>query len=203
MAPVDRTPVIAREDERRYRTIVVDPPWRYTDGGGFVMGNRAKRWTTPLPYEWLSVEQIKSLPIAQLAEAAGCRLFLWTTNKYLRSAFDILDAWGFRYGQTITWHKTGCPSPFPTSIAPQHSDFLLFATKGKPGRWQRGRTFPSTVITAPAQSQSHSTKPDVFLDLIEAASDAPYIELFARRARFGWDYWGDQSLGTAELGALS
>jgi N6-adenosine-specific RNA methylase IME4 len=23
--------------------------------------------------------------------------------------------------------------------------------------------------------------------------------LFARRARFGWDYWGDQSLGTAEM----
>ena len=27
------------------------------------------------------------------------------------------------------------------------------------------------------------------------------LELFARRARFGWDYWGDQSLGTAEMDA--
>jgi N6-adenosine-specific RNA methylase IME4 len=27
------------------------------------------------------------------------------------------------------------------------------------------------------------------------------VELFARRARFGWDYWGDQSLGTAEVAA--
>jgi N6-adenosine-specific RNA methylase IME4 len=25
--------------------------------------------------------------------------------------------------------------------------------------------------------------------------------MFARRARFGWDYYGDQSLGTADLGA--
>jgi N6-adenosine-specific RNA methylase IME4 len=25
--------------------------------------------------------------------------------------------------------------------------------------------------------------------------------MFARRARFGWDYWGDQSLGTAEIAA--
>jgi hypothetical protein len=30
-------------------------------------------------------------------------------------------------------------------------------------------------------------------------SPGPYVELFARRAGFGWDYWGDQSLGTAEL----
>ena len=27
----------------------------------------------------------------------------------------------------------------------------------------------------------------------------PYLEMFARRARFGWDFWGDESLGTAEL----
>jgi len=32
----------------------------------------------------------------------------------------------------------------------------------------------------------------------EKASPGPYLEMFARRARFGWDYWGDQSLGTAE-----
>ncbi len=27
----------------------------------------------------------------------------------------------------------------------------------------------------------------------------PRVELFARRARFGWDYWGDESLGTAQM----
>jgi site-specific DNA-cytosine methylase len=28
---------------------------------------------------------------------------------------------------------------------------------------------------------------------VEKASPGPYLELFARRARFGWDYWGDES----------
>ena len=45
----------------------------------------------------------------------------------------------------------------------------------------------------------HSAKPDAFLDIVEQVSPGPYVELFARRARFGWDYWGNESLGTAEL----
>lgn len=45
----------------------------------------------------------------------------------------------------------------------------------------------------------HSRKPEAFLDLVEQQSPGPYLEMFARRARFGWDYWGDESLGTAEL----
>lgn len=43
---------------------------------------------------------------------------------------------------------------------------------------------------------AHSAKPEAFLDLVESMSPGPYAELFARRARFGWDYpIGDQSLG--------
>jgi N6-adenosine-specific RNA methylase IME4 len=47
----------------------------------------------------------------------------------------------------------------------------------------------------------HSMKPDAFLDMVEQVSPGPYLEMFARRARFGWDYYGDESLGTAELAA--
>jgi N6-adenosine-specific RNA methylase IME4 len=39
----------------------------------------------------------------------------------------------------------------------------------------------------------------VFVDLAERTSPGPYLEMFARRARFGWDYHGDESLGTAEM----
>jgi N6-adenosine-specific RNA methylase IME4 len=35
--------------------------------------------------------------------------------------------------------------------------------------------------------------------MIEATSPGPYLEMFARRARFGWEYWGNESLGTAQL----
>jgi N6-adenosine-specific RNA methylase IME4 len=49
----------------------------------------------------------------------------------------------------------------------------------------------------------HSAKPEAFLDLVESVSPAPRVELFARRARFGWDYWGNESLNTANLGDVA
>jgi N6-adenosine-specific RNA methylase IME4 len=179
----------------KYRTIVADPPWHYAEGFPSGVG-RERRWTVDLPYSGMTVDEIKALTVASLAESDGARLFLWTTNKYLRAAFDVMEAWGFKYGQTITWHKTGCPSPFPTSIAPQHSEYLLYGHRGKPGR--RTGSFPSSVVAAPQQTR-HSAKPEMFIDLVEQVSPGPYVELFARRARFGWDYWGDESLGTAEV----
>jgi N6-adenosine-specific RNA methylase IME4 len=42
-------------------------------------------------------------------------------------------------------------------------------------RWQRGR---------------HSEKPSAFGDLVEQVSPGPYVELFARAPRLGWDSWG-------------
>jgi N6-adenosine-specific RNA methylase IME4 len=37
--------------------------------------------------------------------------------------------------------------------------------------------------------------------VVEQVSSGPYLEMFARRARFGWSYWGNESLGTAEMPA--
>jgi N6-adenosine-specific RNA methylase IME4 len=36
----------------------------------------------------------------------------------------------------------------------------------------------------------HSEKPPLFADLIERMSPGPYVELFARAPRLGWDAWG-------------
>ena len=36
----------------------------------------------------------------------------------------------------------------------------------------------------------HSEKPALFGDLIERMSPGPYVELFARQPRLGWDHWG-------------
>jgi N6-adenosine-specific RNA methylase IME4 len=37
---------------------------------------------------------------------------------------------------------------------------------------------------------AHSVKPDAFGDLVERVSPGPYLELFCRRPRMGWDSWG-------------
>lgn len=41
-----------------------------------------------------------------------------------------------------------------------------------------------------APRTGHSEKPPLFADLIERMSPGPYVELFARAPRLGWDHWG-------------
>jgi N6-adenosine-specific RNA methylase IME4 len=180
----------------RYRTIVADPPWAYEKG--FATQSRtpgkweAKTTYKALPYGAMSVDQIKALPVADLA-ADDCRLFCWTTNRYLPASFDVMAAWGFDYAQTLVWHKRD--GNMGGGVAPNSAEFLLVGVKGSPRRLSR---MASAVVTTSAPKQ-HSKKPECWLDHIEAVSPGPYLEMFARRARFGWDYWGDQSLGTAQL----
>jgi N6-adenosine-specific RNA methylase IME4 len=50
-----------------------------------------------------------------------------------------------------------------------------------------------------ANGKIHSAKPEGFLDFVEAVSPGPYVELFARRHRMGWDVWGDECANTATL----
>lgn len=176
----------------KYRTIVADPPWDYSEGFANNPKPGTKGWK-PLPYPSMSVWQIAALPIADLAEK-DCRLFLWTTNRYLRDSFMVLDAWGFKYAQTLVWHKTGNPSPFGGSVAPIHAEYVLVGKKGSPATLSR---IDSSVIAA--NVGDHSAKPEGFLDRFEAISPGPYLELFARRNRMGWDTWGNQSLEHVEL----
>jgi N6-adenosine-specific RNA methylase IME4 len=182
----------------RYRTIVADPPWPYPEGYvGFhkTEGQWSRRVEKPLPYRQMTLEDIHALPVGKLADPAGAILFCWTTSRYLPDAFDVLNAWGFTYRQTLVWHKVDGP-PFGGSVAPNHAEFLLVARRGDPRLIGR---LKGSVVPIKHNKKINSRKPDAFLDLIEQVSPGPYVELFARRARFGWDYWGDQSLGTAEM----
>lgn len=36
-------------------------------------------------------------------------------------------------------------------------------------------------------------------DLVEQVSPGPYLEMFARRNRLGWDTWGNESLNHVDL----
>lgn len=173
----------------RYRTVVADPPWEYARGFSTQSQTRGK-WKgedvrVSLPYPSMTLEEIGSLPIDDLADR-DCRLFLWTTNRYLPDAFELIDTWGFRYRQTLVWHKKD--GNMGGSVAPCSAEFLLVAVKGNPKCVAK---MPSAVIQTSAPKQ-HSRKPEAFLDYIEQVSPGPYVELFSRRARFGWDYrWHD------------
>jgi N6-adenosine-specific RNA methylase IME4 len=187
----------------KYRTIVADPPWEYETpfpqdvgaaqrrAAGDKRGGRAGRKDVPLPYPSMTVAAIAALPVETLAED-DCRLFLWATNRHLPFAFGIVEAWGFTYRQTLVWHKTN-GSPVG-SVAPNRAEFLLVGRRGSPHTMKR---LPDSVITA--NPGAHSTKPECFLDYIEAVSPSPRLELFARRQRFSWDTWGNESLEMVNL----
>lgn len=188
----------------KYATIVVDPPWAYDEGWPGLSTSSASLYKPlgepvygrrkPLGYNPLSVDEIAALPVADLADA-DAHLYLWTTNRYLFDARRVAEAWGFRYGQTLIWAKT------PKGIGPggtfsQNAEYILFCRRGTLKAKQR-----LDSVWFNWKRGAHSVKPDAMLDMVEQVSPGPYVELFARRARFGWDYWGDQSLGTAEMAA--
>jgi N6-adenosine-specific RNA methylase IME4 len=172
-----------------YSTILADPPWIYDEG--FATASRTDGFPAfpihsyQLPYSGMAPGNIASLPVGKLAEARGTRLFLWATNRYLPVAFWVMKAWGFQYVQTLVWSKLDCP-PMSGSVAPNSAEFLLVGVIGKPARLGKG----TSAVIAHSQAKVHSTKPQAFADLIEAVSPGPYVELFARQPRLGWDSWG-------------
>ena len=60
------------------------------------------------------------------------------------------------------------------------------------------KTARSQVNLIRTVKREHSRKPDEMVPLIEACSPGPYLELFARGLRPGWDMWGDQAAGSYE-----
>jgi N6-adenosine-specific RNA methylase IME4 len=171
--------------------------------------SNVQRAVTPTGYPTMSLDDIRALDVGGLADK-DARIFMWATQRYLPDAFDILAAWGFRYKQTFVWHKLPPVSPFGGSLAPNNAEFALVGVKGSPPVLSRAK---SCILATPGNAgrrkdngagpNKHSRKPDAFLDMVEQVSPGPYVELFARRARFGWDYWGNESLGTAELGEVA
>lgn len=188
-----------------YRTIVVDPPWPYSgaDLRPTAGGQNARAAIRAgvafdrhqggpfLPYATMSLADIATLPVPEIA-APSAHLYLWTTNKFLRPAFDVLDAWGFRYSQTLAW----CKVPMGLGPGPTYANTMEFVLVGKRGNLKPLRRWDTSWFDWPRMGKAHSRKPDAFLDLVEQISPGPYAELFARRARLGWDYpIGDQALG--------
>ena len=183
---------------RRYRTIVADPPWAYPEGwpvARIPTGAIHDCRRTPLKYVSMTVSDIAALPVADLA-ADDAHLYLWTTNRYLRDAYEVVEAWGFRFAQLLVWAKTPMGKG-PGGAFAQNAEYILFCRRGNLPHLNK----IESVWFNWRRTAKHSVKPDAMLDLVEQVSPAPRLELFARRARFGWDYWGNESLGTVELTA--
>lgn len=95
-----------------------------------------------------------------------------------------MESLGFRYVTMITWHKDkiGLGQYFRGN-----SEHILFGVRGRlPAQVKTQATCFNAVRTR------HSQKPDKALEIIEAVSPGPYLEMFARTKRPGWDSWGNE-----------
>ena len=101
----------------------------------------------------------------------------------------------FDYKTNIIWEKVrkdGMPDGRGVGFYFRNvTEMLLFGIRGENNRTlDPGR---SQVNLLRSIKREHSRKPDEFVSLIERCSSAPYLELFARGDRSGWDMWGDQA----------
>lgn len=183
-----------------YCTIVADPPWKYTQtpskrtGGGVSAEHQYSTCTT---------DELARIDVAAMA-ADNAHLYMWVTNPVLTKqrqtisgsldAIDLAHAWGFQPVTLLTWIKSenGAGMGFYFRGDTEHVLFGVRGTLPIPAAVRESNVFRG-------KKGPHSTKPDALLDLVERVSPGPYLELFARRARFGWEYWGDESLGTVEI----
>jgi N6-adenosine-specific RNA methylase IME4 len=175
---------------RRFSTILADPPWQFTNKTGKVAPEhrRLSRYGT------MRLEEIMALPVAHVADAPA-HLYLWCPNALLPEGLAVLKAWGFRYKSNIVWHKVrkdgGSDGRGVGFYFRNVTELILFGVRGKNARTLApGRRQVNMVAT---RKREHSRKPDEQYAIIEACSPGPYLELFARGTRKGWTSWGNQA----------
>ena len=169
------------EEMGKFATVVVDPPWP--------MAKILRDWRpnqVALDYPTMSVIEIAALPVPNVL-AHDAFVFLWTTQRFLPFAIDIVQDWGCDYRMTMVWHKAGGikPPSYPmfnaefvvvgAKLLPKFTDTLGFRLANN---WPRG---------------AHSEKPEGFYDLLRRVTPGPRLDVFGRRRIAGFTSWGDEA----------
>jgi N6-adenosine-specific RNA methylase IME4 len=175
--------------KRRYGAILADPPWSFRNWSAKGTGRNAVSH-----YDCLDFSALAKLPVGDLA-ADDCALFLWATDPLLPRALELIDRWGFEY-KTVAfyWVKLNSAAKGETDYftglgywTRANPEQCLLATRGKPSR--RAKDVRRLVVE---RRREHSRKPENVRERIERLVAGPYLEMFARDTKAGWDCWGDQ-----------
>jgi N6-adenosine-specific RNA methylase IME4 len=140
----------------------------------------------------MTIPEILGLPMNSMM-AKDSALFLWTTNSHFPIAFEAIQKWKLRYITTLTWVKPRFGLGYWLRGQTEHA---LLAVKGNPRSKLKGPNGAmagkawSTVIHAPLGK--HSEKPGIVYTMVEDMFPGPYLELFCRMRRQGWDAWGNE-----------
>jgi N6-adenosine-specific RNA methylase IME4 len=161
----------------KYSTVYADPPWPYQ--------NTAARGAAENHYRTMTLDAIHQERVKELATECA-HLHLWTTNAFLREAFDVIRAWGFRYKSCLVWIK---PQLGMGNYWRVSHEYLLLGVRGNLPF--RDRTCRSWLLT---RRTIHSRKPFAIRALIERVSPGPYLEMYGREEQphCGWTVYGNQ-----------
>ena len=169
-----------RPPEGKYRCIVIDPPWPIDKIARDVRPNQVA-----IDYPTMTIEEMRVLPIRELADEAGCHVYLWATHKHIPNALSLFDFWSVRYQCVMTWVKNVGFTPFSWMYSTEHA---LFGRIGSLDVERKGLRLDFS-----AKVREHSRKPEEFFERVALASPEPRLEMFARQEREGFTAWGNET----------
>lgn len=189
----------------KFPVAIIDVPWIY-------YGNPNKDQAAGKHYTCLTDEEVFALPVADVLLPKSV-LFVWATSPRLDCAIDAIRAWGLHYrGIAFDWAKTSNAGKIINgqgarpSLVKHAGELVLWASfqrKGRPlsikdegmASWivDEELYIPEPeMITVPRPNNVHSRKPEQVQDRIERLLNGPYLEIFARRKRKGWECFGNE-----------
>lgn len=188
----------------QHELIYADPPWSYQ-----MYSDKGYEKSPDVHYDCMSLSDLKALRdqiIFTTAPNAVC--VMWTCFALLPQALDLMAAWGFQYKTGGPWIKragNGNPAMGTGYVLRSAAELFLIGTVGKPRVKNKGTRnvlltgdWPNSIeqldsVIVDTLRREHSRKPDEMITLLEALFPGPYLELFARTRREGWNVWGNQT----------
>lgn len=176
------------KNDKKYKTLLIDPPWKFRND----RDKSSPTFKGCYRYSTMLDSDIKDLQIKSLLEK-DATVLLWVCSPILPKGVEVLRVWGLEYKASIVWEKVkinggtsmaGLGHLFRNSV-----EYILIGNKGKGSRKDKIPSLPNLIRARPRE---HSRKPDQQYSHIESVFKGPYIELFARAKRKGWDSWGNE-----------
>lgn len=179
----------------KYGAILADPPWDH-----IMRSDKGKAKSPSKHYDTMTLEEIKAMPVSQLA-GPHCMLFLWSTWPHLLQAAEVMSAWGFAYSTGGAWTKrtVNWKLAFGTGyVLRSASEPFLVGRMNSPEI--RSKSVRNAIVEdeeipdlIDALRREHSRKPVQIREMIGQLLPRQHaVELFARTPWPGHAVWGNE-----------